>query len=187
MKNIHELLAAISLTVPEDKRAEFDKEMTANYKTVAEHERVKTQLDSVQAQLKTARDGLAAFDGVDVAGLKKQIDTLKGELSAQADAHKQELAEHDFSARLDSAILARHGRSSKAIRAMLDTDTLKSSKNQAADITAALDTLEKENAWLFEAAAAPPAYASGTGTAPGAGAPSASLRAAMGLPAETKP
>ncbi len=144
------------------------------------------ELDSSKKLLKTAQDGLKAFDGVDVADLKGQITTLQAKLTEQADAHKRELAERDFAAKLDTAILAKHGRSGKAIRAMLDVDALKASKDQDADIGAALDALAKDSAWLFDTGATPPPFAAGTGTHPGTPGASASLRAAMGLPAEPK-
>lgn len=125
----------------------------------------KTTITKLQDQLKTARDGLAAFDGVDVQGLQGQIDTLKKEKADLETAHKKDLAERDFSARLDTAIQARKGRSGKAIRAMLDLDTLRASENQEKDINAALDALTKDSAYLFESATPPP-YAAGTGTQP---------------------
>lgn len=48
---------------------------------------LKTELETAKAQLKTAQDGLAAFDGVDVNDLQSQIEKLKGELAAQADGY----------------------------------------------------------------------------------------------------
>lgn len=106
---------------------------------------LQAELDTAKAQLKTAQDGLAAFDGVDVADLKSQIEKLKGELAAQADGYA-------FDAALDGAIRDAHGRDVKAIRGMLDVDALKASKDRTADIKAALDALTKEKAWAFDAA-----------------------------------
>ena len=39
MKNIYELLKAIGVEVPEDKKAEFDKALNENYKTISEMKR----------------------------------------------------------------------------------------------------------------------------------------------------
>lgn len=103
------------------------------------------EIKNLQAQLKTAQDGLAAFDGVDVAELKNQIKKLTDDMAAQADGFA-------FDSALDSAIRDAGGRSTKAIRGMLDLDALKASKDRGADIKAALDTLTKENAWAFTAA-----------------------------------
>ena len=47
---------------------------------------------------------------------------------------------------------------------MLDVDTLKGSKNQEADIKAALESLKKDSGYLFDDGQIPPPYAGGTGT-----------------------
>lgn len=106
---------------------------------------LQAELDTAKAQLKTAQDGLAAFDGVDVADLKGQIAKLQGQLADQADSFA-------FDSALDGAIRDAHGRDVKAIRGMLDVDALKASKDRTADIKAALDALTKEKAWAFDAA-----------------------------------
>lgn len=111
---------------------------------------LKTELETAKAQLKTAQDGLAAFDGVDVNDLHSQIEQLKGELAAQADGYA-------FDAELDGAIRDARGRSVRAIRGMLDVDALKASKNRKADIQAALDELAQNSAWAFAPESTPPA------------------------------
>ena len=69
-----------------------------------------------------------------------------------------------FDHALEAAITGAKGRNAKAIRALLDVDTLKSSKNQEADIKAALEAVQKDNGYLFDDGSAPPPYAGGTGT-----------------------
>ena len=44
------------------------------------------QVDDLTTQLNTAKDGLKAFEGVDVADLKGQITKLQGQLTDQADS-----------------------------------------------------------------------------------------------------
>ncbi len=103
---------------------------------------LQTQLDNANAQLKTAQDGLKAFDGVDVAGLQEQITKLKADMQAQADGFA-------FDNALDAAILGKKGRSVKAVRALLDLDALKGSKDRTTDISKALDDAAKTNPWAF--------------------------------------
>ena len=67
---------------------------------------------------------------------------------------------------MKDAITAARGRNDKAIRALLDVDKLKASKDQTADIKAALEGLKKDSGYLFEANETPPPYAAGTGTTP---------------------
>lgn len=45
---------------------------------------LQTQLDNANAQLKTAQDGLKAFDGVNVAGLQEQVTKLKADIQSPA-------------------------------------------------------------------------------------------------------
>ena len=103
---------------------------------------LQTQLDNANAQLKTAQDGLKAFDGVDVAGLQEQVTKLKADMKAQAEGFA-------FDNALDAAILGKKGRSVKAVRALLDLDALKGSADRSTDIAKALDDAAKANPWAF--------------------------------------
>ena len=103
---------------------------------------LQAQLDNANAQLKTAQDGLKAFDGVDVAGLQEQVTKLKADMKAQAEGFA-------FDNALDAAILGRKGRSVKAVRALLDLDALKGSADRSTDIAKALDDAAKANPWAF--------------------------------------
>lgn len=109
-------------------------------KTVAEQ--FKTQFENAQAQLKTAQDGLKAFEGVDVAGLQAKVTQLQNDMKAQAEGFA-------FDNALDTAILGRKGRSVKAVRALLDLDVLKGSADRSTDIAKALDDAAKANPWAF--------------------------------------
>ena len=103
---------------------------------------LQTQLDNANAQLKTAQDGLKAFDGVDVAGLQEQVTKLKADMKTQAEGFA-------FDNALDAAILGKKGRSVKAVRALLDLDALKGSADRSTDIAKALDEAAKANPWAF--------------------------------------
>ncbi len=120
--------------------------------------------DAIKEQLQTAKDGLKAFEGVDVAQLQGEITRLQGDLAAKDAAHKEALEEMIFDRAVEAAVTAAKGRDGKAIRPFLDLDTLKSSKNREADLKAALEGLKKEKAYLFEEEATPPPYAAGTGS-----------------------
>ena len=103
---------------------------------------LQTQLDNANAQLKTAQDGLKAFDGVDVAGLQEQVTKLKADMKAQAEGFA-------FDNALNAAIMSKKGRSVKAVHALLDLDTLKGSADRSTDIAKALDDAAKANPWAF--------------------------------------
>lgn len=115
------------------------------------------KLEAVSAQLKTAQDGLKAFEGVDVSALNGKITELQNKLTAQEEAFR-------FDSLLDGAIRDGKGRNVKAIRSLLDLDALKASKDQTADIKAALEKCKAENAWAFEGTEADPANKTGMQT-----------------------
>lgn len=145
--------------------------------------------DSIKEQLKTATEGLKAFEGVDVKDLQGQITTLQGKLDTQAKEHAAKLADMAFDGVLKDAITAAKGRNAKAIQALLDVDKLKSSKDQTTDIKAALEGLKKDSGYLFESEQdAPPPYSPGTGTNGAGGSMSYidAIRAAAGLPTGDK-
>ena len=120
-------------------------------------------LKAAQAQLAEANQAIEGFKAMDIDGVKKAADEWKQKFEqAQKDADER-IAAIQFDALLDSAITAARGRSTKAVKALLDMDALKASKDQKADVSAALEALKKESGYLFETETPPP-YAAGTGT-----------------------
>lgn len=105
-------------------------------------------LQSLQAQLTTAQQGLAAFDGVDVNELHGQITNLTNQLAAQA-------AEYAFNDVLRSA--AREAGAldeADAITLLPDRATLRDSKNQAEDVKQAFADLKAHKPYLFQSSPA---------------------------------
>ena len=127
----------------------IDQIMAENGKDVnaekAKADAYKGQLSNVQAQLKT-------FEGVDVAQLQGKVTELTSSLAAKDTEYQQKLADIEFSRTLESAVAGMKPRNAKAVIALLDTAKLKDSKNQQADIAAALEAFKKENDFLFEPA-----------------------------------
>lgn len=106
-------------------------------------EQYKTQLANANAQLKTAQEGLAAFDGKKKPEeYEADIAKLKADMQSQAEGFA-------FDNALNTAILGKKGRSVKAVRALLDVDALKGSKDRSTDIDKALEEAAKANPWAF--------------------------------------
>lgn len=145
--------------------------------------------DSIKEQLQTAKDSLKAFEGVDAAKLQGEITKLQGQLTAKDQEWQGKLDAMAFDGKIKDAITAAKGRNSAAIIGALGADKiaeLRASKNQDAEIKAALEGLKKDSGYLFDDEQLPPPYAPGTGTggAPGAerrNAETAAIRAAAGL------
>ena len=125
---------------------------------------LKAEKENLETQLQTAKDGLKAFEGVDVKDLQGQITKLQQDLADKDTAHKTELANMAFDRALEGAITNAKGKNVKAIKALLDVDTLKASKNQEADIKTALEGLQKESGYLFDDGNTPPHFSAGAGT-----------------------
>ena len=125
---------------------------------------IKAENENLKTQLQTAKDGLKAFEGVDVKDLQGQIMQLQRDLADKDAAHQTELANMAFDRALEGAITAAKGKNAKAIKALLDVDTLKASKNQEADIKTALEGLQKESGYLFDTDDVPPPFSRGAGT-----------------------
>lgn len=113
----------------------------------ADINREKTAAEQFKTQLKTAQDGLAKFDGKKSPDeYEAEMAELKSDMQAQADGFA-------FDSALNTAIMGKKGRSVKAIRALLDIEALKSSKDRTTDIDKALEEAAKVNPWAFGEAA----------------------------------
>ena len=142
----------------------IDEIMAENGRDIESAKKPFADYDSIKEQLQTAKDGLKAFEGVDVAQLQSKVADLQGELNAKDTEWQGKLADMAFDHALEAAITGAKGKNAKAIRALLDVDALKGSKNQEADIKAALEGLKKDSGYLFDDGQIPPPYAANTGT-----------------------
>ena len=97
MQNVHEILKKYGVEVPAESKADFDKDILANYKTVTEVEKklskVESERDNYAEQLKTAQETLKSFEGVDLATIQNELATWKT---------KAENAEKDYNAKLEA-------------------------------------------------------------------------------------
>ena len=189
MKNIYDILKDFGLEVPEDKKTDFDKAWKENYRTKADYDKVAGQRDEYKTSLDTVNGKLKEFEGVDVADLRGQIEALQGDLKKKDDEYAAKEAERAFNDSLDKAITAAGGRNPKAIRGLLDLEALKGSKDQTEDIKKALESVKESDAYLFgsdEPFLNPVGPTNNKGGDVGKMGSLASIRAAMGLPAEKK-
>lgn len=128
----------------------IDAVLAENGRDIENAKKTFADYDSIKEQLKAAKDGLKAFENVNVEELQGKIKTLQGELDEKDKAWQQKIENMTFEAAVKDAITSAHGRNAKAIAALLDTDALRKSKNREADLKAAVENLKKENEYLFE-------------------------------------
>ncbi len=77
MKDIHKILSEVGLSVPEDKKTEFDNAVRENYKTVAEVGKITAARDNFEGQLNAANATLKKFEGIDPEKINETIQTYK--------------------------------------------------------------------------------------------------------------
>lgn len=150
MKNIHTILSELGITVPEDKTADLNKEVAANYKTVAEFDKQASKLTAMTERAETAEETLKGFEGKDFDAITRERDDWKQKHDDLMAKQQKESDERDFSEFLSAAIKEAKGKNPKAIAALLDIPTLKASKNRDKDIKAALESVKGENDYLFD-------------------------------------
>lgn len=109
-----------------------------------ENQRLKDQQDSGVVDGKTAKEWKEAHD-------KLVTD------------HKNELDGIAFQNVLDGEIAAKKGKNAKAIKALLDVETLRGSEDQKKAVSEALEALKKDSGYLFDEDRTPPPYARSTG------------------------
>lgn len=187
MKNIHDILKSVGIEIPADKTADFDKAVQENYTPVTEVDQIISARDNYKSQLETAQNALKEFEGVDVKEMNEKIKTLNETLQKKDTEYQKKIADMEFNSVLDGAITKSGAKNAKAVKALLDLDALKASKNQADDISKALETVKSENDYMFKSEE-PYQNSQIVGKTGGNfGSDSdAAMRAAMGLPPEKK-
>lgn len=168
----------------------IDKVMTWNGADI-EAEKAKTiaaegERDNYKGQLETATGELEKFKDVKPEELQNTIVKLQEDLKAKDTEYAKKEAERLFNDTLASAIKEAGGRNEKAVLGLLDIEALKESKDQTADINNALEEVKKTDAYLFGEKEPINNVVGLTGSGDNGGDNLSSIRAAMGLPAESK-
>ena len=112
----------------------------------ADYEEVKSQLSQLQQD----------------QSFEEAAKSWEEKYNRAVEAHKQEIAQMTFERALSEGIVKARGRNARAITALLDVESLKTSENREDAIEAALEDLKRDSRYLFEGDVPPP-YARGTG------------------------
>lgn len=111
---------------------------------------VKQDRDNYKTQLATAQATLKGFEGVNIQELQSKITQLTSDLAVKETEYQKQIADRDFNDLLKTTAEGFKPRDLKAVMPFLDVEKLKASKNQEADIKAALESVKKDNAYLFQ-------------------------------------
>lgn len=132
--------------------AEIGKGFVARADFNAKNEELKT----ANTTIKDLQDAAKKFEGADVDGLKKQLDTLQGKYDADIAAVRKASA-------IDLALATSKAKNGKAARALLDLDAVKLDGDKLLGFDDQLEALKKSDPWLFEAAETTQPGAAGAG------------------------
>ncbi len=159
--------------------AENGRDIEAAKRPFGDYDTIKQQLSEAQAALQDIQK-----NGQTLEAAQQKAQEWEQKYNQAITDHQKELADRDFRQMLEGAITEAKGKNAKAITALLDVDALKESKNQEADIKAALEGLKKDSGYLFDEEGTPPPYAPGAGNNPVYGKydpQTSAIRAAAGL------
>lgn len=167
MKNIHTILSEFGVSVPEDKKTEFDRAVAENYKTAAEHEkkvsRLNDDLAAMTTRAETAEATLKGFEGKDFDAITRERDEWKQKHDEAVSAHQREQEEREYNEDLEAAAAAAKCRDLKALTAHLDHEKLRKSRNRKADMEAAINAQRTERGYLFDDNGGNPKFTGGSG------------------------
>lgn len=102
MKSIYEILKAIGVEVPEDKKADFDKEWKENYRTKEEYDKAVQKRDEYKSSLDDVQRKLDGFKDVDVEDMKSQISTWKKKFEDEQTARAADAAKVELEKNVDT-------------------------------------------------------------------------------------
>ena len=105
--------------------------------------RIQGELDTANTTIKTLQDTVKKYNGVDVEALWQQLGTLQTKYDTDIAAVRRDSA-------IDLALSGRRAKNSKAARALLNLEAIKLDGDKLTGLDDQLETLQKENPWLFE-------------------------------------
>lgn len=155
MQKLIEALKSFGIEIPEDKQADVKKTLSEHYKNVAEYNKaiskLETERDTWKGRAETAEETLKTFDGIDPNKIQAELATWKEKAETAEKEFNRKMDERNFNDALSAAIKEAKGKNDKAIRALLDTESLMKSKNQKEDIMKALEDLKasEDSNFLF--------------------------------------
>ena len=128
--------------------AQYGKDVS---KLQKENEKLTADRDKEKERAEAAEETLKKFDGIDLEGMKAEVDKWKLEAEKTKTEYERKEAEREFEDILKTAISEAKGRNEKAIRANLDIEKLMKSRNQREDVKKALEDLKGavDTAFMF--------------------------------------
>lgn len=118
------------------------------YKTLAETK--ETELTQTKEQLEEANTQIESFKEMDIEAIKAAAEDYKTKFEAAEAKAKEDIDALKFEHSLESKLLKAGAKSAKAVKALLDIDTLRESKNVDVDIESAIAKNKEEHSYMYD-------------------------------------
>lgn len=113
-------------------------------------EGLETQIEGYKGQLQDRDKQLEDLKKVDAEGLQAKIDELQETNKTQKTEHEAQLQKQAFEYKLESTLSGAKAKNAKAVKALLDLDTIKLDGDTLKGLDSQLEALKKSDAYLFD-------------------------------------
>ncbi|MEN2467896.1 phage scaffolding protein [Ornithinibacillus sp. JPR2-1] len=142
---------------------QIDKVMEAHGKVVNSTKAKADKVDSLESQIEDYKTQLADRDTqleelkkIDAEGLKAKIDELQKANETTKTEYEQKLQQQAFEHKLENALVDAKVKNAKALKALLDMDTIKLDGDVLKGLDSQLESLKESDPYLFETEEKPP-------------------------------
>jgi len=117
----------------------------------ASNEAASTELESLRAQLAEAGQTIEGFKQLDVDGIKAAADEWKSKAEQAKEEADRAISTMRFESALEKSLSAAKPKNMKAVRALLELDSLQMSEDGSIEgLDDQLEAIKSENEFLFE-------------------------------------
>lgn len=154
MKNIIEILKSQNIELNEEQTKAIEKEVSENYKTIADYQKQKDKLDVANTQLQETKEAFDTFkkdfDGVDVQEMKTKIDTLTQDLANKESESQTKLNDLEMRYKAKDQLRDRNCIDIDLAMTQIDFVELAKSSNQDKDLESCINNIVENKKMLFQ-------------------------------------
>lgn len=128
-------------------------QLASKYESKTDYDTLSEGKKDLESRLNEANKTIEDFKVLDIEGVKKSAEEWKEKAKQAEQEAGEKIAAIEFEHQISDAIRAVKGRDAIGIKANLDLEKLRSSKNQTEEIKSALEKLKSEKDYYFESPA----------------------------------
>lgn len=122
---------------------------TENVELTAKIQSLETEKTNLTTDLETANNTIQEFKNMDIDAIKSKADEYKTKYEETEAKRIAELKDLELNHTLETGLLKAGAKNTKAVKALLDIEALKTSQNLDTDIEAAITGLKESDVYLF--------------------------------------